>query len=79
MHHSSPADFLEDFGGCLVSQGLPRGVIDFLLDFIDVLLGDTAHVRASREIPSDDPIHVLHPSLLPGGVWITEIGLDAIL
>ena len=79
MHHSSPEALEESFDWRLVSQGPPRGVIDLLLDFIDVLLSDFAHIGVPWKVSSDDPIHVLDPSFLPRSIWVTEIGLDAIL
>jgi len=78
MHHSTTADFLEDFGGGFVAKDFPRSCIDFLLDGIDILLSDMAHVGVSWQIPSNNPVCVLNPSFLPGRIWVTEVCFDTI-
>ena len=52
-------------------------MVDALDDAADTPGGDAEEIRAFRQVPSDELVHILHAALLPGAVRITEEGRDA--
>ena len=51
-----------------ILEDLPRFFVDQIDDTVDLTLTHVPEVRSLGKVSPKHPVHVLHPSLLPGGI-----------
>jgi hypothetical protein len=62
---------------CLESEPLSGPVIQFVLDHIQLLIGDSFHSPFLWDVLAQQPVEVFVAAALPAAIRIGKVGLDA--